>query len=139
LNFTVTVASFSPLAYGVIAYIVRDYAMHGVGPLQLLHRGFLAVSFLLIIASRPVENRMLPPGAERGDLPPGRAALAAMVLSGMAEAISIMGVVAVLLGAGFGAYPPFFLLSSLAYLDFRLFRFGRILGLAPEIPPGGGD
>ena len=140
LNFTVTAASFSPLFYGLIAYLIKDYSMSGVELLRTLYRAFLVVSFFLILVSRPVENIMAPRTVPAEKLPPGRPALASMVLSGMAECISILGLLCIYLGKGIEAYAPFFIMSALAYVDFRIFRFPRLLELVRENgPPGGGD
>ncbi|MFC1474488.1 hypothetical protein ACFLQK_00450 [bacterium] len=135
LTFMVNVSSISPVIYGLIAYLVQNHAFQPSASLRILSTIFLFVSFGLLLASRLVEGRLVPHGATTEDLPPGRAALACMLLAGMAEGIAFLGLVMVILGTGFKAFGPYFLLCALAVADFRLTRFHRILELAPEHPP----
>lgn len=140
LNFMITAASFSPLVYGLIAFVIENHPLGNLGNLQNINTFFLFISFTLLLVSRLVENRLVPFELHEDKIPQRRIVVASLLLAGMAEAIAFLGLVIVVLGAGISAFAPFFLLSVLAFVDFRVFRFPRLLEALPEQdPPHGAD
>lgn len=128
LNFMVTATCFSPLFYALIALLLDGKTE--VSPnLSIIYKTLIIAAFILVVISRPVERLLIPVKTMKGDLEDARIALTGVLVAGVSELICLLGIGAVIAGANFNAFIPFFALSSLSFADFRIFRFPAMLEL----------
>ena len=120
--------SWSPLLYALLALLLSKYPLNVDVDLSTMYNGALISAFALLLISRPLLWIIVPPGQEPTK---ARVGAACLVLAGVGELMAICGVVCVWCGAALTSFIPFFILSALYYVDFRLFRLNRILDMWP--------
>ncbi len=132
LGLTVSMISFSPILYGIIAFF-----LDGKIPtpdsidLQLTNTILLITSVTILIVSRPLEKYIAPDPMAGVPTHASKTILAAILVSALSETISIFAVIIVCLGADFRAAIPYLLISSISFLDFRLIRYQRLSDMMP--------
>lgn len=120
---------FTPFAYGGLAWLLSKYPLHVRGDMKTYYNALLFVAFAFLLLSRPLRALLLPKKVEPSRR---RVAFACMALATLGELMAAAGAVAVWIDATLISYIPFFIISMLYIVDFRLLRLSPILDLLPD-------